>query len=138
MIDKISTDMKAEDTLDSLTTHRPWGCFTNLLEGDGYKVKRIVVNPGGILSLQLHRHRSEHWIVVKGRARVTIASETTVVEENQSVFIPISAVHRVENCEALPLEIVEVQCGDYLGEDDIVRLEDIYGRAADCGKEESL
>jgi mannose-1-phosphate guanylyltransferase / mannose-6-phosphate isomerase len=118
-----------KEASEHTTIHRPWGNFTNVLETEGYKVKRIVVHPGGKLSLQFHRHRSEHWIVTKGKAEVTVGNTTQSVNENESIYIPSLTQHRLENCGALPLELIEVQYGDYLGEDDIVRLEDIYGRA---------
>ena len=111
-----------------VTTHRPWGSYTVLEEGVRYKIKRICVLPLAKLSLQLHYHRSEHWIVVTGTARVTINDQEKIVHEGESIFVPKSAVHRVENPGKVPLEIIEVQVGEYLGEDDIVRLEDIYGR----------
>ncbi|MEA3119893.1 MAG: mannose-phosphate guanylyltransferase / mannose-6-phosphate isomerase [Paraburkholderia sp.] len=107
---------------------RPWGYYDSLDRGERFQVKRIVVKPGGRLSLQLHHHRAEHWIVVRGTARVTRGSEEFLVGENQSTFIPLGVVHRIENPGMLPLEIIEVQSGAYLGEDDIVRLEDSYGR----------
>ncbi|WP_312562790.1 mannose-1-phosphate guanylyltransferase/mannose-6-phosphate isomerase [Anaerospora sp.] len=111
------------------TVHRPWGSYTVLGEGPGYKMKKIVVAPGGRLSLQMHYHRSEHWIVTGGSARVTIGEEEKIVHENESVFIPMSTKHRLENPGRIPLEIIEVQNGKYLEEDDIVRFDDIYGRA---------
>lgn len=107
---------------------RPWGAFDTLVEGDRFKVKRITVKPGGILSLQQHHHRSEHWIVVKGTAAVTSGEERKLVYENQSVFLPIGTVHRLENPGRIPLEIIEVQTGSYLEEDDIIRIEDSYNR----------
>lgn len=110
------------------TVHRPWGSYTVLGEGPGYKMKKIVVAPGGRLSLQMHYHRSEHWIVTGGSARVTIGEEDKMVHENESVFIPMSTKHRLENPGRIPLEIIEVQNGKYLEEDDIVRFDDIYGR----------
>ncbi len=110
------------------THHRPWGLFSVLEEGGRYKIKRIQVKPHQKLSLQLHYHRSEHWVVVKGTARVTIGNEEQIVHEGESIFVPKSAIHRVENPGKVPLEIIEVQVGEYLGEDDIVRLEDVYGR----------
>lgn len=110
------------------TVYRPWGSYTILNEGPGYKMKKIVVNPGGQLSLQLHYHRSEHWIVIGGSARVTIGDSIHMVHENESVFVPQSTKHRMENPGKIPLEIIEVQNGKYLGEDDIVRFEDVYGR----------
>jgi len=114
---------------DHTTMYRPWGSYTILSEGPGYKMKKIVVTPGQQLSLQLHYHRSEHWIVIGGTARVTIGDKVEMVHENQSVFVPASTKHRLENPGRLPLEIIEVQNGKYLEEDDIVRFDDIYGRA---------
>ena len=110
------------------TTYRPWGSYTVLGEGPGYKLKKIVVTPGHRLSLQLHYHRSEHWIVIGGTAKVTIGEEEKMVHENESVFVPPSTLHRLENPGKVPLEIIEVQNGKYLEEDDIVRFDDIYGR----------
>ena len=110
------------------TMYRPWGSYTVLGEGRGYKLKKIVVNPGHRLSLQLHYHRSEHWIVIGGTAKVTIANQEQMVHENEGVFVPPSTKHRLENPGKLPLEIIEVQNGSYLKEDDIVRFEDEYGR----------
>jgi mannose-1-phosphate guanylyltransferase/mannose-6-phosphate isomerase len=108
--------------------HRPWGWFDSLVIGERFQVKRIVVNPGAALSLQSHHHRSEHWIVVAGTAKVTIDDEVKLVSENQSVYIPIGAVHRMENSGKLPMILIEVQTGSYLGEDDIIRYEDVYAR----------
>jgi mannose-1-phosphate guanylyltransferase / mannose-6-phosphate isomerase len=108
--------------------YRPWGWYDSVDVGTRFQVKRIVVKPGGILSLQLHHHRAEHWIVVSGTAKVTRGDETFIVAENQSTFIPLGAKHRLENPGSIPLEMVEVQSGTYLGEDDIVRFEDAYGR----------
>ncbi len=108
---------------------RPWGSFDSIDRGDKYQVKRITVNPGSKLSLQYHHHRAEHWIVVSGCAKVTIGTTSSLVAENQSVFIPIGEKHSLENPGTIPLELIEVQSGSYLGEDDIVRLEDLYGRA---------
>lgn len=93
-------------------------------------MKRIIVNPGEKLSLQYHEHRSEHWVVVKGRAKVTIAAKEEFVGENASIYIPATTPHRLENQDVTPLEVIEVQYGDYLGEDDIVRMEDVYGRTS--------
>ena len=109
--------------------NRPWGRWEVLEIGDGFAVKRITVNPGAILSLQLHHHREEHWIIVKGRARVTRGEEKLELARNQSVFIPVETAHRIENAGEEPLEFIEVQIGDKLDESDIVRLEDRYGRA---------
>jgi mannose-1-phosphate guanylyltransferase/mannose-6-phosphate isomerase len=110
-------------------THRPWGQYETKDQAERYKVKRITVKPGGRLSLQKHQHRSEHWVVVRGMARVTLDERTVTLSENESTYIPIGAVHRLENPGKIPLELIEVQVGAYLEEDDIVRLDDIYGRA---------
>jgi mannose-1-phosphate guanylyltransferase / mannose-6-phosphate isomerase len=110
--------------------HRPWGWFESLAVGDRFQVKRIVVHPGAALSLQSHHHRSEHWVVVQGTARVTVDETVRLVTENQSVYIPLGAVHRMENPGKLPMVLIEVQTGSYLGEDDIIRYEDIYQRSA--------
>ncbi len=108
--------------------HRPWGWFETLVLGDRFQVKRIVVHPGASLSLQSHFHRSEHWIVVSGTARITVDNEARLLTENQSVYIPLGAVHRMENPGKVPMVLIEVQTGTYLGEDDIVRYEDVYAR----------
>jgi mannose-1-phosphate guanylyltransferase/mannose-6-phosphate isomerase len=108
--------------------HRPWGHFETLALSDRFQVKRIVVKPGAALSLQSHHHRSEHWIVVSGTARVTVDEEVTLVTENQSVYVPLGAVHRMENPGKVPMVLIEVQTGAYLGEDDIIRYEDVYAR----------
>ncbi|WP_132952775.1 mannose-1-phosphate guanylyltransferase/mannose-6-phosphate isomerase [Rhodovulum bhavnagarense] len=108
--------------------HRPWGWFESLAVGTRFQVKRIVVHPGGALSLQSHHHRAEHWIVVQGTARVTVGETVTLVSENQSVYVPLGEVHRLENPGKLPMILIEVQTGSYLGEDDIIRYEDVYAR----------
>lgn len=108
--------------------HRPWGSFESLIIGPRFQVKRIVVHPGAALSLQSHVHRAEHWIVVEGTARVTINDETKLVSENQSVYVPLGAVHRMENPGKVPMVLIEVQTGAYVGEDDIIRYEDDYAR----------
>lgn len=108
---------------------RPWGRWEVLETGDGYAVKRITVKPGAILSLQLHHHREEHWVVVEGRARVTRGEEVLELGRSGSVFLPLGTPHRIENPGATPLVFVEVQVGDRLDENDIVRLEDRYGRS---------
>lgn len=113
------------------TVYRPWGSYTVLEESTNFKIKRIVVQPGGSLSLQMHHHRSEHWIVVSGMAKVTNGDETFFVNTNQSTYIPAGHKHRLENPGVLDLVMIEVQSGEYLGEDDIVRFEDVYGRAAE-------
>ena len=108
--------------------HRPWGWFETLVLGERFQVKRIVVRPGAALSLQSHHHRSEHWIVVQGTALVTVDGEKKLLSENQSTYIPLGAVHRMENPGKIPLMLIEVQTGAYLGEDDIIRYEDVYAR----------
>lgn len=108
--------------------HRPWGFYDSIDAGDRFQVKRIVVKPGGTLSLQMHHHRAEHWIIVRGTARVTRGEEVFLLSENQSTYIPLGVVHRLENPGKVALEMIEVQSGSYLGEDDIVRFEDNYGR----------
>jgi mannose-1-phosphate guanylyltransferase / mannose-6-phosphate isomerase len=140
LVAKKGESQKVKDVVDELkkrkrreahehtTTYRPWGSYTIMGEGPGYKMKKIVVTPGQRLSLQLHYHRSEHWIVIGGTAKVCIGEEEKMVHENESVFVPPSTKHRLENPGLLPLEIIEVQNGKYLEEDDIVRFEDIYGR----------
>lgn len=110
------------------TDHRPWGWFESLVTGPRFQVKRIVVKPGAALSLQSHHHRSEHWIVVEGTAKVLVGDEVRLVTENQSVYIPLGAKHRMENPGKVPMVLIEVQTGTYLGEDDIIRYEDIYAR----------
>ena len=107
---------------------RPWGSYDSLDSGERFQVKRLTVRPGGVLSLQLHHHRAEHWVVVSGTARITRGEEVFLLEENQSTYIPIGVRHRIENPGKVPLHIIEVQSGGYLGEDDIVRFEDQYGR----------
>ena len=108
---------------------RPWGWYDSIDMGDRFQVKRIAVKPGASLSLQMHHHRAEHWIVVKGTAKVTNGDKVFLLEENQSTYIPIGVMHRLENPGKTDLEMIEVQSGGYLGEDDIVRFEDTYGRS---------
>jgi mannose-1-phosphate guanylyltransferase / mannose-6-phosphate isomerase len=115
-------------TEEHLKVHRPWGSYQSIDVGERFQVKRIVVKPGGRLSLQTHHHRAEHWIVVRGTARVTIGDEAKIVHENESTYIPIGCRHRLENPGKIDLELIEVQTGSYLGEDDIVRIEDDYRR----------
>lgn len=109
--------------------YRPWGKYDSVDHGERFQVKRITVNPGAKLSVQMHHHRAEHWIIVSGTAKVTLDGKTILLSENQSTYIPIGVVHALENPGKLPLEMIEVQSGSYLGEDDIVRFEDKYGRA---------
>jgi mannose-1-phosphate guanylyltransferase/mannose-6-phosphate isomerase len=123
--------LKAKGQLEASThrrMHRPWGYYEGIDAGERFQVKRIVVTPGSQLSLQKHMHRAEHWVVVRGSATVTIGDEQRIVHENESIYIPIGAVHRLGNPGKIALELIEVQTGSYLGEDDIVRLDDIYGR----------
>ncbi len=130
-VKKVVDELKkrnAEEHVTHRTVYRPWGNYTVLEEGDRYKIKRIVVNPGAKLSHQLHHHRSEHWVVVTGKAWVTNGDREYDVHPNESTYIPISAKHRLENRGRIPLQIIEVQNGEYLGEDDIVRLDDDYNR----------
>lgn len=131
-VKKIVDTLKEQDRSEATIhreVYRPWGKYDSIGFGDRDQVKRITVNPGAKLSLQMHHHRAEHWIVVKGSARVTKGEEVFMVHENESTFIPIGTVHALENPGVIPLEMIEVQSGSYLGEDDIVRFEDKYGRA---------
>ena len=121
-------ERKRKEVDEHTTTYRPWGSYTVLEEGPRYKIKRIMVKPNQKLSHQLHYHRSEHWIIVKGTAKVTIGSKSSIVHENESTYVPKSMGHRLENPGKVPLEMIEVQNGEYVGEDDIVRFNDIYGR----------
>ncbi len=131
-VKEIVGELKAcgrREAAEHTTVYRPWGRYTVLGEGPGYKLKKIVVTPGQRLSLQLHHHRSEHWIVINGTAKVTIGDREQTILANESVFVPIATKHRLENPGDTPLEMIEVQNGKYLGEDDIVRFDDIYGRS---------
>jgi mannose-1-phosphate guanylyltransferase/mannose-6-phosphate isomerase len=116
-------------TEDHIRVHRPWGSYQSVDNGDRHQVKRIIVKPGGRLSLQKHHHRAEHWIVVRGTAQVTVNELVRTVHENESIYIPIGAVHRLENPGKIQLELIEVQTGSYFGEDDIIRIEDDYRRS---------
>jgi mannose-1-phosphate guanylyltransferase/mannose-6-phosphate isomerase len=109
--------------------YRPWGSYESLIEGERFQVKRIVVNPGQTLSLQMHHHRAEHWIVVSGTAEVTCDERVFMLREDESTYIPLGHKHRLANPGRIPLELIEVQSGSYLGEDDIVRFQDVYGRS---------
>jgi mannose-1-phosphate guanylyltransferase/mannose-6-phosphate isomerase len=117
-----------EETQLHRQVFRPWGSYDSIDSDDGFQVKRLIVKPGAVLSLQKHARRAEHWVVVKGTARITLNDEVFDLGVNESTYIPIGAVHRIANPGNEPVHIIEVQCGDYLGEDDIVRLEDNYGR----------
>lgn len=112
----------------STSDKRPWGEYKVIDEDERHKVKRITVHPGQKLSLQMHHHRAEHWVVVKGTAKVTCGDNVFLISENQSTYIPIGTKHRLENCGKIPLEIIEVQTGGYLEEDDIIRFDDDYNR----------
>lgn len=130
-VKKIVEQLKAagrKETDFHREVHRPWGVYDSIDNGGRYQVKHITVKPGGKLSVQMHHHRAEHWVVVSGTAKVTIDGEEMLLTENQSTYIPIGSVHSLENPGKIPLEIIEVQSGAYLGEDDIVRFEDRYGR----------
>jgi len=127
LVAKLKADKRAE-AIDHKRVHRPWGYYESIDMGERFQVKRIVVNSGGILSLQKHRHRAEHWVVVRGTAEVTTGKDVRAVNENESVYIPIGTVHRLANRGKIPLELIEVQTGSYLGEDDIERIEDVYKR----------
>jgi mannose-1-phosphate guanylyltransferase/mannose-6-phosphate isomerase len=116
------------EAVEHRRVYRPWGYYQDIDEGARYRVKRIVVKPAGTLSLQKHFHRSEHWVVVKGVAEVTVGTEQRMIHENESIYIPIGSMHRLANPGKIPLELIEVQSGSYLGEDDIQRFDDVYGR----------
>jgi mannose-1-phosphate guanylyltransferase/mannose-6-phosphate isomerase len=116
------------EATDHRRVARPWGAYDSVDAAERFQVKRLTVKPGAKLSLQMHHHRAEHWVVVKGTAKVTRDDETILVRENESVYIPLGAVHRLENPGKIMLEVIEVQSGGYLGEDDIVRFDDTYGR----------
>lgn len=127
VVARLKTGARKEFSLHT-TVHRPWGSYTVLEELPRFQIKRISVNPGAKLSLQMHHHRHEHWVIVSGTARVTNGDEDILLYENQSTYIPAGTMHRLENPGVIPLELIEVQIGSYLGEDDIVRFEDVYGR----------
>jgi len=127
IVTQLQATKREEHTLHR-KVHRPWGWYDSIDEGGRFKVKRILVKPGASLSLQKHHHRAEHWIVVKGTAEITNGDKVLLLTENQSTYIPLGEVHRLANPGSIPLEIIEVQSGSYLGEDDIVRFEDHYGR----------
>jgi mannose-1-phosphate guanylyltransferase/mannose-6-phosphate isomerase len=116
------------------TVYRPWGSYETVAMDERFQVKRIVVKPGQKLSLQMHHHRAEHWIVVKGTAEITVGDQVFLLSENQSTYIPLGEKHRLVNPGKVPLELIEVQSGSYLGEDDIVRFDDVYGRAPEAKK----
>jgi mannose-1-phosphate guanylyltransferase len=128
----VASKLKAEERSECelhREVYRPWGKYDSVDQGERYQVKRITVNPGAKLSVQMHHHRAEHWVVVSGSARVTNGDKTFLLSENESTYVPIGVVHALENPGKVPLEIIEIQSGSYLGEDDIVRFEDRYGRS---------
>ncbi|MGB5679337.1 MAG: cupin domain-containing protein, partial [Gammaproteobacteria bacterium] len=127
IVEELSKENREEVSLHK-TVYRPWGHYQGIDAGPHYQVKRITVSPAAAISLQMHHHRSEHWIVVSGTARVTRGDEEFIISENESTYIPLGEKHRLENIGKIPLKLIEVQTGSYLGEDDIVRFEDIYGR----------
>jgi len=128
IVQQLKTEQREEAMLHQ-QVYRPWGSYETLVEDQRFKVKRIIVNPSSSLSLQMHHHRAEHWVVVKGTAKITQADKTFMLTEDQSTYIPLGTTHRLENPGVIPLEIIEIQSGSYLGEDDIVRFSDTYGRA---------
>ena len=128
VVDRLKADHREEKDLHR-QVYRPWGSYDSIDAGDGFQVKRLIVNPGAVLSLQMHHHRAEHWVVVRGTATITLNDDVFDLNVNESTHIPVGATHRIANNGDVPVHIIEVQCGDYLGEDDIVRFEDNYGRA---------
>ena len=123
--------MKEKDVQQAETSHkdhRPWGWFEILVKHSKFQVKRILVKPGAALSLQSHKHRSEHWVVVEGKAKITIDEEIKLISKGQSIYVPLGSIHRIENTTKNPTTLIEVQIGTYLGEDDITRYDDIYSR----------
>ena len=127
IVGQLQRDGRAEHTLHR-QVHRPWGWYDSIDEGARFQVKRILVKPGASLSLQKHHHRAEHWIVVRGTAEVTLDGTVSHVHENESIYLPIGCTHRLANPGKIDLELIEVQVGSYTGEDDIIRLEDVYAR----------
>ncbi len=132
LVDHLKTHKRSEATMHR-QVYRPWGNYDSIDEGKRFKVKRITVKPGEKLSVQMHYHRAEHWVVVTGTALVRVGDSEKLVTENESIFIPIGGVYSLENPGKVPLELIEVQTGSYLGEDDIVRFEDRYGRVGTQG-----
>ncbi|WP_262270246.1 mannose-1-phosphate guanylyltransferase/mannose-6-phosphate isomerase [Microvirga yunnanensis] len=131
MVKELVVSMRAKqrpEASEHIRMYRPWGWYQRIDRGDRFQVKRIMVQPGGRLSLQKHHHRAEHWVVVRGTAEVVVNQDVVMLHENESVYIPIGAVHRLTNPGRIPLELIEVQVGSYTGEDDIIRVEDVYGR----------
>jgi mannose-1-phosphate guanylyltransferase/mannose-6-phosphate isomerase len=135
IVERVAADGRSEHQVHN-RVHRPWGYYESLDTGPRHQVKHLMVHPGAALSLQLHHHRAEHWVVVKGVAQVTVGDEVKTLRENQSTYIPVETKHRLENPGTEPLSIIEVQSGGYLGEDDIVRFDDVYGRQSDASAAE--
>ncbi|MCG8433824.1 MAG: cupin domain-containing protein, partial [Gammaproteobacteria bacterium] len=129
-------DMQRAEALDGNEVFRPWGSYEVLKGSNGFQVKRLCIKPGGRLSLQLHNHRAEHWVVVRGVAKVTLGEKEFNLHENESTYVPKETKHRLENDGEEPVEIIEIQTGSYLGEDDIVRFDDCYGRVSEGKKPE--
>jgi mannose-1-phosphate guanylyltransferase len=130
MVKRLRADQQTTGLTEThRTAYRPWGGYSSVLSGDRFQVKRLFVKPGKKLSLQMHHHRAEHWIVVRGTAEVTVDGSITVLSENESIYLPLGCVHRLANPGKIELELIEVQTGSYLGEDDIIRIEDEFGRA---------
>jgi mannose-1-phosphate guanylyltransferase/mannose-6-phosphate isomerase len=130
-VKELATQLKQDERYEQENhrkVHRPWGSYETVDSGPGFQVKRLTVNPGAALSLQIHHHRAEHWVVVRGTAKVTTGDEVSYLHENDSTHVPIGEQHRLENPGSIPLEIIEIQSGSYLGEDDIVRFDDRYNR----------
>ena len=127
VVDQLNAEGREEPSLHR-QVYRPWGSYDSLENANGFQVKRLIVNPGAVLSLQLHHRRTEHWVVVRGVATITLGDEEFELHQNESTYVPLETKHRIANFGAEPVHIIEVQCGDYLGEDDIVRFEDQYGR----------
>jgi mannose-1-phosphate guanylyltransferase/mannose-6-phosphate isomerase len=128
-VKRLVDEMKKRNVKESaehLVCHRPWGTYSVLAEESQFKIKRIVIDPGQRLSLQLHYHRNEHWIVIRGTAKVSVGDKETYVHKNQSVYVAKAEIHRLENPAAEPLEMIEVQMGEYVGEDDVVRIGDVF------------
>jgi mannose-1-phosphate guanylyltransferase/mannose-6-phosphate isomerase len=132
LVDRLAAEGRPEASQPPVV-YRPWGSFEDIKVGPHYQVKHLVIKPGAKISLQYHNQRAEHWVVVRGRARITRGDATFELDPDQSTYIPLGETHRLENPSDEPLEVIEVQTGDYLGEDDIVRLEDTYGRTGEGG-----
>lgn len=135
IVERLAADRRTEHQIHN-RVHRPWGFYEGLDEGPRHQVKHLMVHPGASLSLQMHSKRAEHWVVVKGEARVTVGSDVRILKENESTYIPVGTKHRLENPGSEPLSIIEVQSGSYFGEDDVVRFDDVYGRKSDASAAE--